>query len=39
MKMKKVMNAIKNIVSAIDNLNLKILKIVSPKVWLLLTVV
>jgi hypothetical protein len=32
MKMKKVMNAIKNIVSAIDNLNLKILKIVSPKV-------
>jgi hypothetical protein len=37
--MKKDTNEIKNIVSAIDNLNLNILKIVSPKVWLLLTVV
>ena len=32
MKMRKDMSAIKNIVSATDNLNLNILKIVSPTV-------
>jgi hypothetical protein len=32
MKTKKAMNAIKNIVSAADNLNLNILIIVSPNV-------